>query len=69
MTERERETFMAWIIAEDFRLEDECQELQARMRTRKIGIEDCVEMALALQRREAFQTFALVALRILHLVN
>lgn len=69
MTERERELLLSYIVAEDFRIDDELRELTARLRTRRVGIEDCFELALALQRRESFDTFALVVLRLLKLTK
>ena len=67
MTEKERELILAYIVNQDFRLEEECRELQARLRFRRVGIEDCVELMLAKQRYDDFQEFALVILRLLHL--
>lgn len=67
MTEKEKELLLAWIVNEDFRLDNELQELQQRVRFRKFGIEDTLELLLLKQRREDFTEFALIVMRLLRL--
>lgn len=67
MTEKEKELLLAWIVNEDFRLDNELQELQQRVRFRKFGIEDTLELLLLKQRREDFTEFSLIVMRLLRL--
>lgn len=67
MTEKEKELLLAWIVNEDFRLDNELQELQQRVRFRKFGIEDTMELMLLKQRRDDFTEFALIVMRLLRL--
>lgn len=67
MTKNEKEMFLAWIINEDARNEEDVKELQSRVRFRRVGFNDCTELQLALLRQELFHEFALIALRILHM--
>ena len=67
MTEKEKELLLAWIVNEDFRLDNELQELQQRVRFRKFGIDDTLELLLLKQRREDFTEFALIVMRLLRL--
>lgn len=67
MTEKEKELLLAWIVNEDFRLDNELQELQQRVRFRKFGIEDTLELLLMKQRREDFTEFSLIVMRLLRL--
>jgi len=67
MTKSEKEMFLAWLINEDARNEEDVKELQSRVRFRRVGFNDCTELQLALLRQELFHEFALIALRILHM--
>lgn len=44
----------AYIYNNRIRLEDYVRELQTSMRFRKVGVNDCIELALAMERLEMF---------------
>ena len=67
MTEKEKELIMSYIIHTEYRLDDEIRELQQRIRFRKIGTEDVIELLLTQQRKDDFTEFALTVLRLLNL--
>lgn len=67
MTQREKDLILSWLYNEEIRIENDVVELQNRVRFRKIGVNDCVELALTLQRLDDFREFALVVLRLLDL--
>lgn len=58
---------MQYFINQEIRLEDELTELRNRIRFRKIGIEDNVEMMLTMQRLNDFKEFSRNVCTILHL--
>lgn len=58
---------MQYFINQEIRLEDELTELRNRIRFRKIGIEDTVEMMLTMQRLDDFKEFSRNVCAILHL--
>lgn len=67
MNQREKNLILSWLYNEEVRLENEVVELQNRVRFRKISVNDCIELALTLQRLENFKDFALIVLRLLDL--
>ena len=67
MNQREKELILSWIYNEEIRLENEVVELQNRVRFRKISVNDCIELALTLQRLDDFNEFVLIVLRLLDL--
>lgn len=44
----------AYIYNNRIRLEDYVRELQTSMKFRKVGVNDCIELALAMERLEMF---------------
>lgn len=58
---------MQYFINQEIRLEDELTELRNRIRFRRIGIEDTVEMMLTMQRLDDFKEFSRNVCAILHL--
>ena len=67
MRQTEIELLLAYIINEESRLENDVIELQNRLRFRRINQNDCIELALTLQRLDDFRDFALVVIRLLKL--
>lgn len=67
MRKSEKELIIAYITAEDFRIDQQIQEFQARCRFRHISSVDLVEGLELLYRREYFDEFAGNILRLLHL--
>lgn len=67
MTEKEKTLLQSWLLSEDIRLEEELQQLQARIRYRKIDVVDCIELALLIERYQDFKEFAKTVDRLLHL--
>lgn len=67
MTEKEKELLLAWVVNEQFRLDQELNELRNRVRFRRIDISDNVEMMLLQQRIADFEEFSRVLFRLLHL--
>lgn len=67
MTEKEKELLLAWVVNEQFRLDQELNELRNRVRFRRIDISDNVEMILLQQRIADFEEFSRVLFRLLHL--
>lgn len=67
MTEKEKELLKAWILNEDFRIDNEIIEMKSRLRYRKIDIVDCIELALLINRYQDFKQFASVVERLLNL--
>lgn len=67
MTEKERELLLSWILNETARLEDELNEIRARVRFRRIDISDNIEMILLQQRLNDFREFSKILLRLFHL--
>lgn len=67
LTTKEREILLSWIINEKDRIDNEVNELRTRLRFRRIDISDCVELSFAMQRKEDFEEFALIVLRLLRL--
>lgn len=63
----EKELLLGYFCAEMDRIENEMQELRNRIRFRKIGIEDNVEMMLTMQRLDDFKEFTRNVCAILHL--
>lgn len=62
----EKDLLMQYIVTQEFRLEDELNELRKRIRFRKITIEDNLEMILAQQRLNDFVEFSRNVLALLH---
>lgn len=67
MTEKEKELLLAWVVNEQFRLDQDLNELRNRVRFRRIDISDNVEMMLLQQRISDFEEFSRVLFRLLHL--
>lgn len=63
----EKDLLMQYFINQEIRLEDELTELRNRIRFRRIGIEDTVEMMLTMQRLDDFKEFSRNVCAILHL--
>lgn len=63
----EKEIFCAFIINQRNRYDSELQELQRRIRYRKIDVTDIIEFLLLRERVDAFEDFAQTALSLLHL--
>lgn len=57
MTEKEKELFAAYRVNHQYWIEDEIDELQTRVRFRRIRTEDLVELLLARQRLDDFREF------------
>ena len=54
MNKKEEALIMGYISNNRFRLEQEVQQQQANLRTRKIDCVDCLELALSLQQLQTF---------------
>lgn len=67
MRQTEVELLLAYLINQETRLENDVRQLQNNIRFRHININDCVELALALQRLDDFREFGLIVLRLLRL--
>lgn len=67
MKKNEKELLIQYMIVQDFRIEEEIQELRQRVRFRKITLEDCIELQLAMQRQEDFKEFSQNVCALLHL--
>lgn len=67
MKKNEKDLLMQYIIVQDFRIEEEIQEIRQRIRFRKIMLEDCIELQLAMQRQEDFKEFSRNVCALLHL--
>lgn len=67
MTEKEKELLLSYFCNTDILLEDDIVELRNRIRFRRIGIEENVEMMLLLQRQQDFAEFSAAVLALLHL--
>lgn len=63
----EKEIFCAFIINQRNRYDSELQELQRRIRYRKIDVTDIIEFLLLRERADAFEDFSQTALSLLHL--
>lgn len=66
MTQKEITILYAYIYNNTCRLEDEVRQLQANIRTRKIDVVDCFELACSMQQ---LQTFREVTGHILAILN
>lgn len=67
MTEKEKILIQSWLVSEDLRLDEELQQLQARIRYRKIDVVDCIELALLIERYQNFKQFSDTVDKLLHL--
>lgn len=54
MTEKEKALIYSYIMHNKQQLERNVRQLQANVRFRDIGIADCVELAVSLQRLDTF---------------
>lgn len=67
MRQSEIELLMAYIVNEESRLENDVIELTNRVRFRRVDINDCVELIVAINRLDNFREFALIVIRLLRL--
>lgn len=58
MTDREHALLSAYLLRVEYQIEEELDELQTRIRFRKIRVEDLVELLLCRQRLDDFKEFA-----------
>lgn len=65
----EKEVFMSYIQNNLTRYENDVIALKQRLRYRDIDIDDCFELALAIERLTMFQEFARNSLIILHIID
>ncbi len=64
---KQKEIFMAYINNNRDKLQDDVRKLQQRLRYRDADAVDCLELALALERLNAFEDFSRSAIAILKL--
>lgn len=69
MTEKENQILQSYLVNEDARLFDMVQELQARVRYRRIDVVDCVELACAINHYDSFREFRRIIDRLLQTVG
>ena len=65
MTEKEKRILQSYLVNEDARLSDMVQELQARIRFRRIDVVDCVELACVINHYDSFREFRKIIDRLL----
>ena len=65
MTEKEKRILQSYLVNEDARLSDMVQELQARIRYRRVDVVDCVELACAINHYDSFREFRRIIDRLL----
>lgn len=63
----ERDFLSAYFYNREVQLEEELREYRERVRFRRIGIEDCLELMLIIQRIADFREFRSDVQRLLHL--
>lgn len=64
---KQKEIFMAYINNNRDKLQEDVRQLQQRLRYRNADAVDCLELALALERLNAFDDFSRSAMAILKL--
>lgn len=69
MTQKEIRLLHSYIINNRYYMEEEIRTLQSNLRFRKIGIQDCIELASAIERYEMFIQVTQDILLILNLKN
>lgn len=67
MTMREKDFLAAYFYNRELQLEEELREYRERVRFRRIGIEDCIELMLTIQRIADFREFRQDVIHLLHL--
>lgn len=67
MTEKEKQLLLAYIVSEDFRIDQELGEFQQRLRFRAVRVEDLIEGLFLYYKREMFDEFSTNVLRLLNL--
>lgn len=63
----ERDFLLAYFYNHEVQIEEELREYRERVRFRRIGIEDCIELMLTMQRLADFREFRHDVERLLHL--
>lgn len=58
MTEHETQLLYCYLIHRQGALEDELQEIQSHIRYRRVDSCDCLELAVAIERLQAFREFS-----------
>lgn len=57
-TEKQRALWLAYLYNNRIYLRQDIERLQDNLRCRRVGVVDCLELALALERLAAFEEFA-----------
>lgn len=56
-TQKQRELWLSYVYNNRIYLQQDINQLQDNLRCRTVGVVDCLELALALERLNAFNTF------------